>query len=74
MIPQTDLELFIPHARQGEYFTLPFEVPEATAEMALTYSYKRHTQARHQPAWAKSSAAKRSTPSTWGCSRRMASR
>lgn len=43
MNPQTDLELFIPHARQGEYFTLPFEVPEATAEMTLTYSYQRHT-------------------------------
>ena len=43
MNPQTDLDLFIPHTRQGEYLTLPFEVPEGTAEMTLTYSYQRHT-------------------------------
>lgn len=35
------IETFIPHERQGEYFTLPFEMPAGTAAMQLHYAYPR---------------------------------
>jgi len=38
---ETRLEVFIPHEREGEYFTLPFEMPPHTASMTLTYTYER---------------------------------
>lgn len=41
----TELPFFIPHERQGEYFTIPFEVPENTASLTINYSYQRHTGA-----------------------------
>lgn len=39
MITEKQIEIFIPHERQGEYFTIPFEMPENTASMELSYSY-----------------------------------
>ncbi len=33
------IEIYIPPDRQGEYFTIPFEMPENTALMELSYSY-----------------------------------
>jgi hypothetical protein len=33
------LEMFIPHENEGAYLTLPFTMPEDTAEFSLTYTY-----------------------------------
>jgi len=41
MSKTTRLEVFIPHGREGEYFTLPFDMPSHTASMTLTYAYGR---------------------------------
>ncbi len=41
MSTKTHLEVFIPHEREGEYFTLPFDMPPHTASMTLTYAYER---------------------------------
>ena len=38
------LEYFIPHEKQGEYLTLPFQMPENTAEFALSYHYPTHQE------------------------------
>jgi len=33
------LEMLIPHEKEGVYLTLPFNMPEDTAEFSLTYTY-----------------------------------
>jgi len=38
------LEYFIPHEKQGEYLTLPFQMPDNTAEFSLSYSYPTHQE------------------------------
>ena len=35
------LELFIEHAQEGDYITLPFNMPPGTAAMTLRYEYQR---------------------------------
>ncbi len=35
------IEIVIPHERQGEYFTVPFEMPEGAQSMRLRYAYPR---------------------------------
>ena len=42
------LQLFIEHAREGTYFTLPFSMPADTASMSLAYSYPRHLESEAQ--------------------------
>jgi len=42
MRTKTHLEVFISHAREGEYFTLPFEMPPHAASVTLTYDYERN--------------------------------
>jgi hypothetical protein len=37
-------ELFIEHAKEGAYFTLPFNMPEGTAALGLAYRYARHQE------------------------------
>ncbi len=36
------IPFFIEHARQGEYFTIPFSMPASIEEFKLTYSYERY--------------------------------
>jgi hypothetical protein len=38
------IPLFIEHARQGSYFTIPFSMPEDIETFALTYKYARHRE------------------------------
>lgn len=38
------LELFIDHAREGSYFTLPFTMPGDAEILTLTYRYERHRE------------------------------
>jgi hypothetical protein len=38
------LDLFIDHSRQGEYFTLPFSMPDDVESLALSYRYPRHLE------------------------------
>lgn len=40
------LPLFIDHARQGSYFTLPFTMPPDTAALSLSYHYERHHESQ----------------------------
>ena len=40
------LELFIPHEKEGQYLTLPFQMPENIAAFSLKYDYPRH---QHEP-------------------------
>jgi hypothetical protein len=42
------IPFFIEHARQGTYFTLPFNMPANTESFSLTYSYKRHAESMNQ--------------------------
>jgi hypothetical protein len=44
----TQLEIFIPHERQGEYFTIPFEMPQNTASLTISYHYQRHSGTPNQ--------------------------
>ncbi|MCJ7695338.1 MAG: CehA/McbA family metallohydrolase [Anaerolineaceae bacterium] len=37
-----ELNLFIEHAREGEYFTLPFQIPQSIESLTLTYRYQRY--------------------------------
>jgi hypothetical protein len=39
---QIHLTLHIDHARQGEYFTLPFSVPNNVESMKIIYNYQRY--------------------------------
>jgi hypothetical protein len=39
---QIQHDLFIEHTQEGEYLTLPFDMPADTATMTLRYEYKRH--------------------------------
>lgn len=41
------LTLFVDHAREGSYFTLPFEVPEGTESIAISYCYDRRPPVQH---------------------------
>lgn len=43
-IIKTDLEIFIDHDHEGEYITLPFNVPPGVKTMRLTYDYQRHCE------------------------------
>ena len=36
------LEIFIEHSQEGDYITLPFNMPPDTAAMTLSYHYARH--------------------------------
>jgi hypothetical protein len=38
---QLHIPLFIEHARQGEYFTVPFSMPDNAETFSLIYSYER---------------------------------
>jgi hypothetical protein len=38
------IPLFIDHARQGSYFTLPFSMPEGIESLTLSYAYPRHRE------------------------------
>src|SRR4030042_5539154 len=38
------IPLFIEHARQGPYFTLPFSMPANTESFTLSYRYERHRE------------------------------
>jgi hypothetical protein len=38
---QIQIPLFIEHARQGEYFTVPFTMPDDVEVFSLAYSYER---------------------------------
>lgn len=38
------LEYFLPHDKQGEYLTLPFDMPDHTAEFSLQYHYPTHQE------------------------------
>jgi hypothetical protein len=38
------LELFIEHAREGTYFTLPFAMPDDIESMTLNYRHERHRE------------------------------
>lgn len=42
MDKHTQLEFFIPHEKEGQYLTLPFQMPENTAEFTLSYQYQKH--------------------------------
>jgi hypothetical protein len=42
------IPLFIEHARQGSYFTLPFILPEGIESFTLSYAYKRHRESEVQ--------------------------
>jgi hypothetical protein len=37
------LEVFIEASQEGDYITLPFNLPADTASMSLSYQYERHT-------------------------------
>ncbi len=41
---ETHLELFIPHEKQGRYFTLSFTMPEGVAEFKLSYNYPKYQE------------------------------
>lgn len=38
------IEYFIEHKKQGQYLTIPFEMPEDSATVTLTYRYARHIE------------------------------
>ena len=42
------IPLFIEHARQGTYFTLPFSMPANTESFTLSYRYERHRETEVQ--------------------------
>ena len=42
------LVIFIPPERQGEYFTIPFAMPENVASMTLSYHYPTHISDSNQ--------------------------
>lgn len=42
MTQNKTLTFFIPHELQGSYLTLPFDMPENTAEFSLSYHYPTH--------------------------------
>jgi len=42
------IPLYIEHARQGTYFTLPFSMPENVETFSLTYHYIRHRETEVQ--------------------------
>ncbi|MDT8381390.1 MAG: CehA/McbA family metallohydrolase, partial [Brevefilum sp.] len=42
MTETQELEIFIPHEKQGDYFTLPFQMPENIETFRLTYHYQNH--------------------------------
>ena len=44
MINDLKLDYFIPHEKQGEYLTLPFDMPDNTAEFSLRYRYPTHQE------------------------------
>ncbi len=39
------IPLFVNHAQQGTYFTVPFEMPDNAESLTLIYHYERHRQA-----------------------------
>jgi hypothetical protein len=43
-----ELEIFIPHEKQGDYFTLPFQMPENIESFHLTYHYQTHQEQSEQ--------------------------
>ena len=47
-ILSSHIPLFIEHARQGTYFTVPFRMPEGIEHFSLTYHYTRHQDAEVQ--------------------------
>jgi hypothetical protein len=42
------IPLFIEHAKQGTYFTVPFSMPGNIESFSLTYHYKRHSESEGQ--------------------------
>jgi hypothetical protein len=44
MTEKLTLKLFIEHKREGEYFTLPFQMPPGIESLALSYRYERHRE------------------------------
>lgn len=40
---KTNLELFVDHAQEGAYITLPFNMPYGVKAMTLRYEYQRHS-------------------------------
>ncbi|HEY9121727.1 MAG TPA: CehA/McbA family metallohydrolase [Brevefilum sp.] len=42
MTQTQELEIFIPREKEGEYITLPFQMPENIATFHLTYHYQTH--------------------------------
>jgi len=41
LVTHLQIPLFIPHARQGEYFTIPFNMPDNIEVFSLSYHYER---------------------------------
>ena len=44
MTEKLTLKLFIEHEREGEYFTLPFQMPPGVESLTLSYRYARHQE------------------------------
>ena len=44
MTEKLTLKLFIEHQREGEYFTLPFQMPPGVESLTLSYRYERHRE------------------------------
>lgn len=44
VVTKLHIPLFIEHARQGSYFTIPFDMPDNIETFALTYQYQRHDE------------------------------
>lgn len=50
MTQTQELEIFIPHEKQGDYFTLPFQMPENIETFRLTYHYQTHQKQSEETA------------------------
>jgi len=46
-LKKTQLTFFISYDKEGEYLTLPFTMPENTAEFQLSYDYPTHQEVTH---------------------------
>ncbi len=46
MIGETtfNIDYFIPHEQEGQYFTIPFEMPENSERLTIRYQYERHRE------------------------------
>jgi len=59
------MEIFIEAERQGDYITVPFEVPPHTVALNLRYRYTRHTHPETKTKAGCSRGETRSMSLTW---------